>query len=227
MNKYKEKSGILTKVADVDESKGIVIFYTSVFDVKDSDGDIVQKGAFKKSLSERFDRLRHLKDHRITIGLPLKNETFEDEYGLRVASQLFKGKQDADETLIEYKTYAELGNAMEHSFGYQTIKEEFSKEKDANILKELKLWEFTTMTTWGANENARQVGLKELNHYDLNLKLQVLKRMINGDFKDYKLQQYENQIKEIESLLMPVTPQEPTTNVDLKRTIYINLLKQR
>lgn len=197
---------INTKVKDVDSKQGIVTFYTSVFDVKDSDGDIVQKGAFKKTLSESFDRLRHFKDHRIAVGLPIKGETFEDDYGLRVSSKLFKGVQDADELLIQYETYADLGNGMEHSFGYNTIKEDFDKERNANILKELKVFEFTTMTSWGANQYARQVGVK--SQKDLLIELTVLKRMLKGDFKDYRLEQYEQQILQIENILKGMEPEK-------------------
>jgi len=226
MRQYKEKSGIFTKVKDVDDSKGIVIFYTSVFGNKDSDGDITQKGAFKKSLSEGFKRLRHLKNHRIAVGLPIENETLEDEHGLKVASKLFKGTQDADELLIQYKVFADMGNAMEHSFGYETIQEEFSEEQNANILKELKLWEFTTMETWGANPEALQVGLKSMDPLDLIRQLRVLRQMIKGDFKDARLEQYEKQINEIENILIkePVAPQEPDHSKDKLISFYSKLL---
>lgn len=226
MRLYKEKTGVLTKIEDVDKKQGIVIFYTSAFDNKDSDGDIINKGAFAKSLNEGFNRFRHLKDHRIPVGLPIKDETFEDDYGLRVGSKLFKGIQDADELLIQYETYADMGNAMEHSFGYETIKEEFDKEKNANILKELKVWEFTTMTTWGANQNAIQVGLKEMNPLDLIRELKVLKAMVKGDFKDARLEQYEKQINQIETILLkePVTPKEPNHSDDKMLSFYSKLL---
>jgi hypothetical protein len=156
--------------------------------------------------------------------LPLKNETFEDDYGLRVGSKLFKGVQDADELLIQYETYAEMGNAMEHSFGYKTIQEDYDKEKEANILKELKVWEFTTMTSWGANEHARQVGIK--SQKDLITELEVLKRMLKGDFKDYRLEQYENQIKQIEEILsQPVTESKrPTTPKTDNKDFLIKLI---
>jgi HK97 family phage prohead protease len=227
MKNYKQKGTILTKVKDVDKKQGIVIFYTSVFDVKDSDGDITVKGAFKKTLSEGFSRLRHLKNHRIAVGLPIKEETIEDDYGLRVASKLFKGTQEADELLIQYEAFAEMGNAMEHSFGYETIQEEYNKEKDVNILKELKLWEFTTMETWGANPEALQVGIKSMNPLDLIKQLRVLRKMVKGDFKDARLEEYENQINDIESILLkePLTPQETKhSEKDKLLSLYSNLL---
>jgi HK97 family phage prohead protease len=226
MRPYKEKSSIFTKVEDVDKKQGIVIFYTSVFGNKDSDGDITQKGAFKKTLSESFSRIRHLKNHRIAVGLPIKEETYEDDHGLRVASKLFKGVQEADELLIQYEVFADMGNAMEHSFGYETIKEEYSEEKGANILKELKVWEFTTMETWGANPAALQVGLKEFNPLDLIRELRILRSMVKGDFKDARLEQYEKQIQEIENYLLkePVTPEETDHSEDELRKLYINLI---
>ena len=50
-------------VKDVDTVKGIVTGYFSSFGNKDSDGDIIQKGAYTKSINENFDRIKHLLDH--------------------------------------------------------------------------------------------------------------------------------------------------------------------
>ena len=203
------KSAIQTKIKDVDSKKGIVQFYTSIFDVKDADGDIIQKGAFTKTLSENSKRFRHLVDHRIAVGLPL--DAKETDTGLLVTSQLFRGKQVADELLVEYMTYAEHEKAMEHSFGYEVIQEMYDKQRDANILKELKVWEFTTMTTWGANENALQVGVK--SQKDLMFELDTLKNMLNSELTDNRLKEFERQYNRIEKLLQPSTQIEPgTTN---------------
>lgn len=225
MRQYKTKD-IFTKVKDVDKKQGIVIFYTSAFGNKDSDGDITQKGAFKKTLNDGFNRLRHLKNHRIAVGLPIKEETFEDDYGLRVGSRLFKGTKEADELLIQYEVFADMGNAMEHSFGYETIQEEYDKEKESNILKELKVWEFTTMETWGANPAALQVGIKSYEPLDLIKQLKVLKAMVKGDFTDIRLKEYEQQIDSIETILLkePETLKEPIHSEDKQKNYLLKLI---
>jgi phage head maturation protease len=56
------------KGADIDASKGIVTGYFAAFNNKDSDGDIIVKGAFAKTIKERGPqsskpRIKHLLDH--------------------------------------------------------------------------------------------------------------------------------------------------------------------
>lgn len=200
---YIQKCSTATKIADIDKKKGIVIFYTSIFGNKDSDGDVIEQGAFAKTLKENFTRIRHLKDHRISIGLPLQNETFEDSTGLRVASKLFLGKQEADEIFIEYQTYAELGNLMEHSFGFNPVADKmfYDNLTNTNYIKEVKLWEVTTMTTWGANSQALQVGLKNLNFNELNTQMQILRKMLNAEIRDARKMEFETQLNTIEQIL--------------------------
>lgn len=48
------------KIEDVDTKQGIVKIAVSAFDNKDSDGDIIIKGAWKKTISENLKRIKHL-----------------------------------------------------------------------------------------------------------------------------------------------------------------------
>lgn len=145
------------KLKSVDE-KGIVQFYANSFGKKDGDGDIITKGAFKKSLSENFNRVKHLLNHEKSIGVPM--EIVEDDFGLLVTSQLILGKQIGKEAFEEYKVYAELNRSMEHSIGFKTIKNHTDKSMNANVITEVALFDVTTMETWGANPATPQVSVK-------------------------------------------------------------------
>src|SRR6056297_2359518 len=121
------------QIKAVDENKGIVQFYASSFGERDtdadSDGDVMVKGAYAKTIKENFKRIRHLKNHFVSVGVP--TELKEDDFGLFVTSRMILGKQVAKELYEEYKVYAELGNSMEHSVGFLPIKTDEDKESGA------------------------------------------------------------------------------------------------
>lgn len=50
-------------IKDIDEKNGVVTGYFSIFGNKDSDSDVITKGAYKKTLSENYNRVKHLYQH--------------------------------------------------------------------------------------------------------------------------------------------------------------------
>lgn len=188
------------EIKDLDEAKGIVQFYASSFDNIDSDRQIIRRGAYKKTLNERFKRIRHLLDHYLSIGVPLEGE--ETKLGLLMTSQLIMKKQAAFETFEEYKVYEKLGNTMEHSVRIRIIKSdnELDENKDTiEILKEVQLWDVSTITTWGANPNTPQVSLKNMKSIEDTVL--YLEQMLKGRFSDNKLKTIENTLKQLKSLI--------------------------
>lgn len=147
-------------VKDIDESKGIVQFYAASFGgEKDSDGDVIVKGAFKKTISENKSRFKHLYNHSKTIGVIQSIE--ENQKGLLVTSKLMQDDKgnfttSAKDALIEYIA----GGITEHSHGYKIIGENYDKEKDTNFITESKLWEVSSLDKWGANQHTPTVGVK-------------------------------------------------------------------
>jgi len=131
--------------------------YAAVFGNKDSHGDIIERGAFRKTLEEHSDRVKVLWQHDpwSPIGKPIRMH--EDEKGLYIeakVSQTDKGK--------EALRLMEDGVVNELSIGYEVIKEDHDEEREANILKEVKLWEFSPVT-FAANSLATVTGVKDLN----------------------------------------------------------------
>ena len=68
---YKDFSTLTLGIKDVDGKKGIVTGYASDFDSLDSDGDVIKKGAFAKTLSlngpkSQKPRIKHLLNHNAT-----------------------------------------------------------------------------------------------------------------------------------------------------------------
>jgi len=186
----KKNIDIIKEIKDIDEKKGIVTMYVNAFDNEDSDGDISVKGSFKKTIKENFKRLRHLLNHEklLLLGLPL--EMIEDDFGLLVISQMSMEKILAKDVFADYKLFAEHNRTLEHSIRVTGIKRD---PKDEKRVLEWKLWEYSTLYCWGANEETPMIGLKSLNDLELMIR--------EGNYSDEKSRQIEDLYNKLKALL--------------------------
>lgn len=124
---------------DMDDEKGIIKGYASMFNNKDSDGDIITKGAYTKTLQENSERIAFLYQHNMNqpIGKPLSMK--EDEKGLFIEAKISDSSLGQD-----VKTMVSEGILKEFSVGFIPIKEDL--QKDVNYIKEIKLFEFSLVT---------------------------------------------------------------------------------
>ena len=212
------------KLKGIEESKGIVEFYFSSFGNKDSDGDIMEKGSFKKTISENLSRIKHFKNHDPHLAVGRILELHEDSKGAYAVSQMSKSTLGQD-TLIEYKE----GIITEHSHGFQTIRENYSNEKSANIISEVKLWEVSSLTSWGANSNTPTTGIKSLEDVETLFKNleNILTKSTISDERGAELQKSYDQLGNlIKSLRAP--PQDTQEAEILKREneqhIFLNTI---
>jgi HK97 family phage prohead protease len=144
------------KGAAVDVPSRTFTGYASVFGNIDSYGDIMEKGAFKKTIQERGDRIKVMYNHTFTIGRSLELE--ETPKGLFVKgyiSQTHRG----DEVL----TLMADGAIDEMSIGYQAVKhvQDTHEGKSVRRLTEVKLFEFSPVD-FAANDQAIITGIKAL-----------------------------------------------------------------
>lgn len=147
------------EVKDIDE-QGVFWGYASVFGNPDAAWpmpEVVEPGAFAKTLKERAHKVRicHQHDWKEVIGKPV--ELREDERGLYVKAQLVLDVQRAREDYALMKA----GALDELSIGYQVIKDELGTVDGQKIrrLKELKLYEISPVTV-AANDQAVITGVK-------------------------------------------------------------------
>ena len=187
-----------TKAEDLDQ-KGRVLIAVNAFGNEDSDGDISAPGSFKKTLKENFDRVRWFLNHDVAIllGVPIKGT--EDNQYLKMEAQFNLEKQVARDTYEDYKLYAEYGKSLEHSVGLQAIKYTIDQNKQVRTITEWKLWEFSTLTHWGANENTPLLGIKSLveQFNDPEKVKEILSKMNNGQFSDTRKKQAEKTYKSL------------------------------
>ena len=143
---------------DMDDEKGIVKGYASMFNNKDSDGDIINRGAYTKTLQENAERIAFLYQHNMNqpIGKPLTMK--EDEKGLFVEAKISNSSLGQD-----VKTMVSEGILKEFSVGFIPIKED--TQKDVNYIKEIKLFEFS-LVTLAANPLAKVTEYKGTKSVD-------------------------------------------------------------
>jgi len=146
----------LTVTKDLSED-GTFEGYGSVFDVLDSDREIVVKGAFEKSLKEKGPRgIKFLWQHRTDQPVGIFPEMGEDERGLflkgDIATAASQGR-DAYELL-------KIGALDGLSIGFRTVKSEIDEEVRIRKLVEIDLWE-VSLVTFPANSQARVSAVKD------------------------------------------------------------------
>jgi HK97 family phage prohead protease len=154
VKQYKPSS---LELKDFDQKAGLVTFYFAAFGNRDSDGDVIEQGAYKKTILENKARIKHFKNHNSNEVPGVIQRIEEDTKGAFVTSQIAKTRLGID-TLIEY----EAGIITEHSQGFNTIIEEFDAMDGVNRIKEVRLWEVSSLTHWGSNENTPVVDIKSL-----------------------------------------------------------------
>ncbi len=164
-------------IKDVDAKKGIVTGYFSAFNNKDADGDIILKGAFTKTIQENGPnssnpRIKHLLNHSTSLPLGKIQVLSEDQKGLYYESQVGTHTLGSD-----FIKMVESGLITEHSIGFKTVKEEKdAKDNSTNYIKEVKLWEGSSLTAWGSNPETPLTSLKSLTPEELLSKHNAIER---------------------------------------------------
>lgn len=178
-------------VSDVDVKSRIVSGYLSSFDNIDSDNDIIVKGAFQKSINERFNSIFFLYQHDWSKPLGKFKTLQEDQKGLYFEAEIVETSYGVD----QLKLY-ESGLVNEHSIGFQTIKSD-TAASGTRTIKEVKLYEGSAVTL-GANSNTPFTGFKsQTQQKDAISKIVTL--MKNGNLTDDTFIQLELALKMLQS----------------------------
>jgi HK97 family phage prohead protease len=202
----------ITTIEDVDNKGRVKVAANAIGNV-DSDKDMSMPGSFTKTLSENFARTRWLLNHDkgLLLGVPLEGK--EEGEHLVMVGQMNMKKQIAIDTYEDYKLFAEHGKSLEHSIGVNAIK--FQNKGNIRQVSEWKLWEYSTLTAWGANENTPMLGIKEMA--DTNEAIELLNLMLKkGNYSDEKFKEIEKQLNTLKSLcnepLIDTHEQQPIDN---------------
>ncbi len=184
-----------TKANDVDE-KGIVTVAVNGIGVKDSQGDISMPGSFDKTLTEHFDKMRWFLNHKTDqlLGVPLSGK--EENGNLVMVGQINLLKEIGRDVLADYKLYAENGRTLEHSIGVSAVKRD---KADKSKVLEWKMWEYSTLTAWGANPQTFLVNIKSATREQVEEAARFLSKAAEGKYghSDERLNSFDMELKKL------------------------------
>ncbi len=234
-NKLKELEktsdmGFVTKglnqgFTDSDMKQGIVSGYFAVFGNKDLDGDIIEPGAFTKTVMERGPQgkqlIKYLLDHDKNKVVAKITNLYEDSKGLRYEAKIGTHTAGQDfQKMIE----SELIN--QHSFGFRTIKEQYDAQSKSNMIKEVMMYEGSAVQFLGANPETTFIDLK--SEEDAFEYLSRLEKFVKtSDATDETIVKLENQLKSLLEFLKPAEPTLEIKEAEEVEIITINELKKQ
>jgi HK97 family phage prohead protease len=219
------KKGLNQGFTDSDMKQGIVSGYFAVFGNKDLDGDVIEPGAFTKTVMERGPQgkqlIKYLLDHDKNKVVAKITNLYEDNKGLRYEAKIGSHAAGQDfQKMIE----SELIN--QHSFGFRTIKEQFDQEAKANLIKEVMMYEGSAVQFLGANPETTFIDLKsEADAFEYLSRLE--KFVKTSDATDETIEKLENQLKSLLEFLKPASPTLEIKEAEAVEIITINELKKQ
>lgn len=135
--------------------------YGAVFNVEDSYSDVIQKGAFEKSLSKWKEKSRlpaMLWQHQVDEPIGVYTDMHEDDHGLYVKGQLLI---DSDQLAKRAYGHLKAGSisGMSIGFNYEPDGVKYDSEQDVYLVSGIDLWE-VSLVTFPANDEARVSSVK-------------------------------------------------------------------
>jgi hypothetical protein len=219
------KKGLNQGFTDSDMKQGIVSGYFAVFGNKDLDGDVIEPGAFSKTIMERGPQgkqlIKYLLDHDKNKVVAKITNLYEDSKGLRYEAKIGTHTAGQDfQKMIE----SELIN--QHSFGFRTIKEQYDAQSKSNMIKEVMMYEGSAVQFLGANPETTFIDLK--SEEDAFNYLERLEKFIKtSDATDETIFKLENQLKSLLEFLKPAEPTLEIKEAEEVEIITINELKKQ
>lgn len=166
---------------EVNENSRRVSGYLSSFGTKDSDKDVIVRGAFSKSIKERGvsstapNKIAFLWQHEMKEPLGKFEVLQEDEKGLYFEATISEFEL-GDRVLAQYKD----GTLNQHSIGFKYLpdKIEYLSDEDTFVIKEVNLFEGSVVTL-GANPNTPFTGMKELTEKEQIKEIETFIKKLN------------------------------------------------
>jgi len=213
MNTILYKAAPVGELIDADEKAGIIKGYGSYFGNKDSDNDVIMKGAYKKTIAENGERVKYLYQHDMNQPIGKMTELYEDDKGLVFVAEIAKTQLGND--VVELM---KSGVITENSVGIMPIQK--NNKGDYREITEVKLYEISAVTL-AANDQAKILDVKGNIDVDkLSKRYDNLTKLIRkGDISDEMGYAIEAEILKLKSLFVEFTkPVEEITlpNVETK-----------
>lgn len=209
MNRLIYKTTQLGSVIDADEKAGIVKGYASVFGNKDSDGDIIMAGAYKKTIQENKNRIKYLYQHDLDKPLGKMIMLEEDQKGLMFEAEVPKTQLGRDVLQLMM-----AGVITENSVGIMPIQREM--RDGYREISEVKLYEVSAVTL-AANDQAMILDVK--GNIDLEKMAKrydrIAKLIRKGEISDELGYALEAEIQKLKSYFLDYTQATQPANIEV------------
>jgi uncharacterized protein len=210
---------------DADMKQGIVSGYFAMFGNKDLDGDVIERGAFSKTIMERGPQgkklIKYLLDHDSRKSVALITNLEEDMKGLR-----YEAKIGTHALGVDFMKMVESGLINQHSFGFSVPKDKqyFDQGRKANVIKEVIMFEGSAVQFLGANPETTFIDLKsETDAFEYLDRLEKFVR--TSDATDETLVKLEERLKSLYDILKPAAATLEEKEADLDHKLIIESLK--
>lgn len=223
---HKDFEGLhgLKAVKDIDTKGRIITGYAAAFGNIDFGGDLIEPGAFSKTIAERGPGSRNkiffLNQHDSWQVLGKPKVLKEDSYGLYHESPILNTTLGND---VLKMFQAEVLDSF--SIGYRIITE--NRVDDVNHLKELYLYEFSSVT-FPMNESAIATGIKSIDRDKLKERIDRAEKFCRTtDASDDTIELLLIQIKQLQQILVDLTtttPPEDTTEPETQKDEDVGIL---
>tara|TARA_B100000683_G_scaffold251721_1_gene268005 strand:- start:897 stop:1592 length:696 start_codon:yes stop_codon:yes gene_type:complete len=194
MNEIIYKQSPMGEIVDMDKDMGIVKGYASTFGNIDSDNDIINKGAYKKTIAENGQRIKYIYQHNMEKPLGVIKMLEEDNKGLMFEAQIAKTTLGKD--VIELM---KAGVLTENSVGIMPIQKEMVD--GVRHINEVKLFEISAVTM-AANPEAMILDVKgNINQEKILKRYDRLAKLIRkGEISDDMGYAIESEIMKLKTL---------------------------
>lgn len=138
------------------DNQGVFAGYASVFNMVDNQRDVIQRGAFSRTLKGRVGDIKLLWQHQQDEPIGIFSKIFEDTRGLYVEGKLLLDVQRA----LEAHTLLKAGALSGLSIGYSPIRYSIDPKSGVRTIFEVDLWEIS-LVTFPANAAANVTVVKQ------------------------------------------------------------------
>lgn len=204
MKRFYEVKNVSDSVKDVDSEGRKVKVVISRMGNKDLDNDVIDSGAYTKTISERGPKganlIWHLTDHSASMknAVGKFSELYTEGSDL-VGITNIPNTTWGNDVLELYKT----GNINQHSIGFRTIKQEpvnAGKADEYNLIKEIFLYEGSAVL-WGANPMTPTLSVgKSLSKEEANSEYEAIAKELSSLLKIMKDGKYTDETFELVEL---------------------------
>jgi len=202
-------------ISDLDEKAGIVKGYGSVFGNVDSDDDVIERGAYAKTIRENGKRVKYIYQHDITKPIGKMNELYEDDKGLAFTAEIPMTTLGRD--VMELM---KAGVITENSVGIMPIVKNWHDEEKVRYIKEVKLYEISAVTM-AANDQAmiNDVKSEENRALEIETKFNAINKLLkDGNISDDLGYAIEYQLQCLKSDMSITKPSKEDTLPKKERT---------